>query len=220
MYLSRIRPSGQADQLRRLARIAGGGQYRLHQAFWSLFVKDPDAKRDFLYRQEGRTDKLSFLVLSRRRPGHDDGLWEVQTKQFAPKLQAGQRLQFSIRINPVIKRRDEDGRQQRHDLVMDLKKNANYQDQTQAELVQQAARQWLEARSTRNGFAIAEGSLIGEAYRQWRFAGKGGRKISFSSIDCAGLLKIADADLFNEALTRGIGPEKAFGCGLLLIRPA
>ena len=220
MYLSRIRPAGEAHQLRRLAQIAGGGQYRLHQAFWSLFENNPDAKRDFLYRQEGQTDKLSFLVLSKRRPGNDNGLWEVQTKKFAPKLQTGQRLHFSIRINPVIKRRDEDGRQQRHDLVMDLKKKANQQDQTQAELVQHATRQWLEARSTRNGFAIAEGSLVGQAYRQWRFTGKGGRKISFSSIDCAGLLRIADPERFNEALTRGIGPEKAFGCGLLLIRPA
>ena len=220
MFLSRIRPSSQSDQLRRLARLASGGQYRMHQALWNLFEHDPNAKRDFLYRQEGQADKLSFLVLSRRRPGDDDGMWEVQTKAFAPRLRAGQRLHFSIRINPVIKRRDEDGRQHRHDLVMDLKKSADGQDGTQAELVQQAARQWLGARAERNGFDLAESSLIGEAYRQWRFVGKGGRRICFSSIDCSGLLTVADTERFEKALTSGIGPEKAFGCGLLLIRPA
>lgn len=220
MYLSRIRPASQAEQLRRLARIASGGQYRMHQALWSLFEHDPEAKRDFLYRQEGQADKLSFLVLSRRRPGDDDGLWEVQTKEFAPKLQTSQRLHFSARINPVIKRRDEDGRQQRHDLVMDLKKNGDGTDRTQTELVQRAAQTWLSTRAARNGFDLVESSVIGEAYRQWRFVGKGGRKISFSSIDCSGLLTVADTGKFEQALKRGIGPEKAFGCGLLLIRPA
>ena len=219
MFLSRIKPSSQTDQLRRLAQLASGDQYRLHQALWNLFERDPNARRDFLYRQEGQADKLSFLVLSQRQPGDDDGLWDVQTKDFSPKLQIGQRLHFSIRINPVIKRRDENGRQERHDLVMDLKKSADGQDQTQAELVQQATRQWLEARAERNGFALAESSLIGEAYRQWRFVGKGGRKISFSSVDCSGLLTVADTDRFKQALMRGIGPEKAFGCGLLLVRP-
>lgn len=220
MYLSRIRPADRTDQLRRLAHIAGGGQYRMHQALWNLFEHDPDAKRDFLYRQEGQTDKLSFLVLSQRRPGTDNGLWDVQTKEFAPRLRTGQQLHFSIRINPVIKRRDEEGRQQRHDLVMDLKKNADEQDQHQAELVQQAARKWMGSRAARNGFELIKSSLIGEAYRQWRFAGKGGHRISFSSIDCAGVLTVTDTDLFEQALHTGIGPEKAFGCGLLLIRPA
>ena len=33
-----------------------------------------------------------------------------------------------------------------------------------------------------------------------------------------GLLRITDADAFRETLTRGIGPAKAFGCGLMLVR--
>lgn len=219
MYLSRIQASSQSDQLRRLAHIAGGGQYRIHQALWNLFDRDPDASRDFLYRQEGQADKLSFLVLSQRKPGDSEGLWNIQTKAFAPRLQTGQRLRFSVRVNPVIKRRDESGKQIRHDLVMDLRKRDPDADTSQAELVQQAARQWLSARAEPNGFAIHADSLIGEAYRQWRFSGKGGRSIRFSSIDCTGLLTIADVERFQALLTTGLGPEKAFGCGLLLIRP-
>lgn len=219
MYLSRIRPTERIDQMRRLAHIAGGSQYRIHTALWHLFEYDPDAKRDFLYRQDGQADKLSFLVLSKRRPGTDKGLWDVQIKEFAPRLRVGQRLNFSIRINPVIKRRDEEGRQQRHDLVMDLKKNTNGHVQTQAELVQQAAHKWLANRAASNGFELIDSSLIGEAYRQWRFSGKGGRNISFSSIDCAGVLTVTDTELFEQAIHSGIGPVKAFGCGLLLIRP-
>jgi CRISPR system Cascade subunit CasE len=220
MYLSRVRPSSGSDQLRRLAQLAGGGQYRIHQALWKLFDSDPDADRDFIYRQEGQADELAFLVLSQRKPGTDDGLWRIQTKPYAPRLQTGQRLAFSIRINPVVKRRDDAGRQHRHDLVMNLKKNEPDSAETQAERVQLAAQRWLGARQSRYGFELAEGSVIGEAYRQWRFRGKGGNRISFSSIDCSGCLTVTDTARFESALMKGVGPAKAFGCGLLLIRPA
>lgn len=220
MYLSRIRPASGSDQLRRLAQLAGGGQYRIHQALWNLFQSAPDADRDFLYRQEGHADELAFLVLSQRKPGTDDGLWRIQTKCYAPKLHSGHRLAFSIRINPVVKRRDDAGHQHRHDLVMDLKKNQPDSAETQAERVQLAARQWLCARQSQYGFELAEETIIGEAYRQWRFGGKGGNRISFSSIDCSGRLVVNDTSLFESALMKGLGPAKAFGCGLLLIRPA
>lgn len=220
MYLSRIRPAGGSEQLRRLARLAGGGQYRIHQALWNLFDSDPDATRDFLYRQEGQADELAFLVLSKRKPGTDNGLWHIQTKPYAPRLQAGQHLAFSVRINPVVKRRDDSGRQYRHDLVMDLKKNDPESADTQAERVQLAAQQWLSARQSQYGFELVENSIIGEAYRQWRFGGKGGNRISFSSIDCSGRLTVSNAGRFESALMKGVGPAKAFGCGLLLIRPA
>lgn len=220
MYLSRIRPASGSEQLRRLAQLAASGQYRLHQALWNLFEADPDAERDFLYRQEGQSDELVFLVLSRRLPGSDDGLWQVQTKAYAPRLKSGQCLAFSIRINPVVKRRDDAGRQHRHDLVMDLKKTDAGAAGTQAERVQLAARQWLGTRQSQYGFKLADATVIGEAYRQWRFGGKGGNRISFSTVDCSGHLTVTDRARFEAALMNGVGPAKAFGCGLLLIRPA
>jgi len=33
-----------------------------------------------------------------------------------------------------------------------------------------------------------------------------------------GLLRITDPDAFRATLIRGIGPAKAFGCGLMLVR--
>lgn len=221
MYMSRIRPAAcGVEQLRRLAVLAGGGQYRIHQALWKLFETDPNASRDFLYRQEGQADELAFLVMSRRQPANDDELWQVQTKAYSPRLKTGQSLAFSIRINPVVKRRDDTGRQHRHDLVMDLKKKDPGTAGTQAERVQLAARQWLANRQSQYGFELAEQTVIVGAYRQWRFAGKGGNRISFSSIDCSGLLTVTDTAHFESALMNGVGPAKAFGCGLLLIRPA
>ena len=59
-----------------------------------------------------------------------------------------------------------------------------------------------------------------EAHRHWRFIGKAERKVSFSSINCFALLTIADTVHIRKALTQGIGPQKAFGYSLLLIRSA
>lgn len=221
MYLSRITPVPKTSKLARLAALASAGPYGIHQALWRLFGAEDQIKRDFLFRQLGQHDELAFYLLSARQPGADDGLWQIESKLFAPKLRQGQILRFSIRINPVVKRRDPNRRQQRHDLVMDMKhqdRNGN-QDRTQQERVQKAGLVWLKQRQEQSGYTLHDDSLLAEAYRQHRFRGKGGRSISLSTMDCDGSLVVTDPERFRAVLSRGLGPAKAFGCGLLLIRP-
>jgi len=43
--------------------------------------------------------------------------------------------------------------------------------------------------------------------------------IQFSSLDYEGALEIQDASLFFEQMIKGFGKQKAFGCGLMLVRP-
>lgn len=50
-------------------------------------------------------------------------------------------------------------------------------------------------------------------------ANKKSRLIQFSSLDYEGALEIQDANLFYDKLLQGFGKQKAFGCGLMLIRP-
>lgn len=44
--------------------------------------------------------------------------------------------------------------------------------------------------------------------------------IQFSSLDYEGALEIQDASLFYEQMIKGFGKQKAFGCGLMLVRPS
>jgi CRISPR system Cascade subunit CasE len=46
------------------------------------------------------------------------------------------------------------------------------------------------------------------------------RRMTFGTCLFEGTLRVTDRDPFIEALARGIGPGKAFGCGLLSIAPA
>ena len=47
--------------------------------------------------------------------------WNVQTRDYAPKLEAGARLGFDLRANPVVAHSGE-GKHARHDVVMQEKK--------------------------------------------------------------------------------------------------
>ncbi len=45
------------------------------------------------------------------------------------------------------------------------------------------------------------------------------KDIRFSSVDYSGVLDVVDIELIRKALFEGIGHAKAFGYGLMLIRP-
>jgi len=56
-----------------------------------------------------------------------------------------------------------------------------------------------------------------EGYKWNALPGKG-KKAGFSSIDFDGEIEIVDPDNFLKILFNGIGPAKAFGCGLMLVK--
>ena len=51
----------------------------------------------------------------------------------------------------------------------------------------------------------------------WFF--KAGHRVSFATATFAGRLVVTDPELFREHLLGGIGPAKAYGCGLLTLAP-
>lgn len=125
MYLSRVRlrPEIGATQLTHLLRDRKG--YGLHRLFWGLFsdCKDDCQRRDFLFREELAVEQLPrpgkrkgdpvYYVLSSRKPS-ENGLFEVESKPYQPKLSVGDRLSFKLRVNAVVTRNGK-----RHDIVMD-----------------------------------------------------------------------------------------------------
>jgi len=224
-YFSRIsmNPAGAATH--RLARIACTDGYREHQYLWRLFETDPDAERDFLFRREQVEGWPRFYMISGRAPGRTDGFWNIESKEYAPKIYADQQLAFSLRVNPIVTRKGKDGKRQRHDVVMDLKTRTGYGEQPIADrpplsaLVQEAGIAWLEARAEKHGFAIVPDAVRVDGYRQHQVTKRGGKhSIRYSTLDFTGLLTVTDPEAFRRALLDGIGPAKAFGCGMMLVR--
>jgi CRISPR system Cascade subunit CasE len=195
--------------------------YQAHQLVWNLFADHPDRQRDFIYRHEAVNDWPTFYTVSKREPVDSSKMWDIQPKEYNPLLQSGQRLGFTLSANPIRSRRDENGKQQRHDVVMEEKlklkndgKNVNLQD-----IVQDVGSRWLEERAATHGFSISPKGIRADGYQQHKlFKGKGNKPITFSTLDFNGILTITEPDVFVEkCLFDGIGPAKGFGCGLMLV---
>lgn len=236
MYFSLITPNAGCEK--DAAREWAVSAYAEHQWLWRFFPAAAGSPRDFLFRRRDLDSFPRFYVVSKRRPQPIGEAWRVQTREYAPMVAAGVRLSFELRANPVVARSSE-GRSQRHDVVMDRKKRllqarglSRWEDwKTDRvcengqvdprpklyELVHSACSEWLARRSESSGIELDMSSLVVEAYQQ--HGGKGGQ-LHFSTVDFSGQLTVTDPVAFNRVLGEGIGRAKAFGCGLLLVKPA
>lgn len=216
MYFTRVTLRPDAADPQRIARVAQADAYGTHQYLWQLFPGEQE--RQFLFRRDDTAQWPRAYIVSRRAPTDSSQLWHIEHKPYEPMLREGQRFAFQLRANPVISRKDGTGKSRRHDVVMDAKRHAGG-DSQMPELIQTAGFAWLAQRSENNGFGVERGEVRVDGYRQHRIRNRN-RQIDFSSLDFTGLLTIIEPYRFLETLYGGLGPAKAFGCGLLLVRPA
>ena len=227
MYFSLITPT--PGQERDAAHEWTRGAYLEHQWLWRFLPAPPGTPRSFLFRRRDVDGLPRFYVVSDREPISPSPHWQVQSKTYAPVLEVGDSLAFELRANPVVTTRNAAGKAARHDVVMQEKTRLlkerqltrwadwSTPDRTPLpELVRRTCGRWLKARCERLGVALDIEALSVEGYEQHR--GKNG-ELRFSTVDFSGLLRVVDAEALRLALHSGIGHAKAFGCGLLLIRP-
>ena len=227
MYFSLITPApgNERDAAHEWARSA----YTEHQWLWRFLPAPAGTARSFLFRRRAVDGLPRFYVVSDREPVAPSPHWQVASKLYAPSLALGERLAFELRANPVVTVRSANGKAARHDVVMQEKTRllkdrqlARWADWPTPDrpplhdLVQRTCSQWLLARCQRLGISVDEDTLSVEGYEQQR--GKNG-ELRFSTVDFGGTLRVVDADALRAALVGGIGHAKAFGCGLLLVRP-
>jgi len=225
-WLSRVtpRPGIGYHQLVGLGDLDPYGQ---HQAIYRLFdlpPKEAGAGRPapFLFRAEQQDGLPVFYVLSEQRPRDRQDLWWVEAKRYAPNIQQGDRLAFKLRGNPTVSRGAAGARGQRHDVVMDAKRRIGWKDLPEsgrpnlAHLAYEAGACWLRDRQDRLGIELGDTDLRVDGYRTWRQ--RGGKGIALATLDFEGSFRVLDPVRFVDSLQAGIGPAKAFGCGLMLVR--
>lgn len=189
-----------------------------HRLIWSAFAGDPDAKRDFLWREDGQG---VFLVQSVRPPEPSPFFEPPDVREHAPHLREGDRLSFLLRANPT---RDLRGPERRRvDVVMHLlhdvpkeQRNAKRMD-----IATQAAMEWMVGQGMRAGFVPDRVAV--QDYRAVTLPGYKGRRKGvprFGILDLTGEITVRDPDTFLRKLGQGFGRAKGFGCGLMLIRRA
>lgn len=175
--------------------------YRLHQTVMKGFTAYSETER-VLYRvePEERNGLVSILVQSPQAPDwrqiteENRGVVSARVKEFSPAFQVGQHFTFRLRANPTVTR---DGK--RRGLIRD-----------------ESLLDWLEKKQERLGVRFCGMDAIDEGYINGsKIKGNKLHLLSLKTARFEGLLEVRDGDAFAAAFQTGIGPAKAFGCGLL-----
>ncbi|EKD89305.1 MAG: CRISPR-associated protein [uncultured bacterium] len=130
-------------------------------------------------------------------------------KEYPLSLEVGQRLRFLLIANPIKMINDESGRR-------------NFKGEPKkcrVPLVQEDdQRGWIERKLLNT--ATLESIVIDPVFPLRFRKGKEDRAGKIKPIKYQGLLKVEDPENMKELVWKGIGPAKAFGCGLLSLARA
>jgi CRISPR system Cascade subunit CasE len=234
MYLSRIALNPRSRAVRRdLADC-----HQMHRTIMSVFPQSPGTSPrsalKVLYRIESgpRGGAPWVLVQSAVEPqwsrlpaGYlDDGTGGCPNQEVKAitasygRLHPGMRLRFRLLANPTRKvdTRSGPNGQRRHGRRVELRGDQAHLD-------------WLTRKGERHGFELtrvqAAPSVLnalassGQKMVGQRTEAGRGPHVTVATVLFEGELRITDVDAFRQGLCEGIGPGKAYGCGLLSIGP-
>lgn len=175
--------------------------YEIHRHLWRLFPSISKDKRSFLYRVSyGRnSEPLRILMQSLYEPTDSTngrGCIILRKKAFNPVLKVKDSLRFLICANPtkrLVKERCRVPLIDEDQLIM-----------------------WLQKKLTDT--AVLENAEIME--KRNLYFRKGGKAGKIVAITFSGQITVSDPVRMRNILENGIGPAKAFGCGLLSLAKA
>jgi CRISPR system Cascade subunit CasE len=198
--------------------------YDLHRAVWTLFPgqeKEPREKLDeprqgFLFRvEESRTGRSSrLLVQSQIEPlAKGQGAWSLGTREFDPKPSEGQRLEFLLTANPIKTIIDQD-----YAAKAGKKPNKRGEFKCRKPLfLEEEQIAWLNKQLA---YCAVVESVSVQPHPLLFFRDKRKNNGKLLTVTFQGLLSVIEPAVLRDRLRNGIGPAKAFGCGLLLARRA
>ncbi|MCQ4326925.1 type I-E CRISPR-associated protein Cas6/Cse3/CasE [Stutzerimonas stutzeri] len=201
MYLTRLTLDPRSAQARRDLADA----YEMHRTLARVFVTDEhSAPARFLWRLEaGSSAWATPVVLVQSTLAGD---WsalqvlpnylqrEIESKplKFETWVEGGARYRFRLQANPTVTRQGK-----RYGLAGEQEQLA-----------------WLNRQGERHGFGIEAALVTASDVLASR---KGDSCISLQRVCFEGRLQVRELTAFSRALLQGIGPGKAFGCGLLSV---
>jgi CRISPR system Cascade subunit CasE len=205
MYLSKIHISWQQAQ----------NPYQLHQALWRLFPGFDEKEREFLFRVEQLQKGIGAQVLMQsliQPQSREQGPALLAQREYVLNTQNGQRLRFRLRANPIKTIKDSSKGTVE-------KKGKTFTKTVRVPLLHEEQQQtWLEHKL--QPFAQLETLIMQPEPVLYFRKAKEGRSGKIQTVMFDGILTVTDAEAFKNQITKGIGPAKAFGCGLLSLARA
>lgn len=206
--------------------------YALHALLMAAF--NESAPKPFRYFGDARgllaytTCSAEHLQLAAQTASTPDayaalGLEQLATRVFPTVWEAGRRLGFEVRLRPVV--RTKDGRE-RDVFLAEIEKHADSGEAPSRETVYA---QWLTSELARDDAAKLESVSIEKFQisaclrKEQKEKDKQGkrpiRSVRGPDVVFSGVLTVNDPARFAALLERGLGRHRAFGFGMLLLRP-
>lgn len=184
-----------------------------------------DGSHNFLFRIDPHPGgRVVIIVHSAMQPDWDYAFHNAQHLLAAPpstsvSLQSswdvGVTFRFRLVANPVYRARKDSKDQRGQPLDATWVGKRLPVPPTDA-----ALRNWLDRRSEAGGFRLGDLSLIQPGYVYVDKPTKNSEGHRHRIVRYEGTIEVIDSQFFRQTLIAGIGPAKAFGCGLLSIAPA
>lgn len=204
MHLTRLTLDPRSAQARRDL----GDAYEMHRTLARAFVADAQSvPARFLWRLEAGSNAWATpVVLVQAATAGDWSALQalpnylqrpVESKRLTLEewVEGGARYRFRLQANPTVTHQGK-----RYGLVGEAEQLA-----------------WLGRQGERHGFSVEAALATASDILASR---KGESRISLQRVCFEGRLQVSELAAFSRALTMGIGPGKAFGCGLLSVARA
>ncbi|NPV02161.1 MAG: type I-E CRISPR-associated protein Cas6/Cse3/CasE [Brevinematales bacterium] len=191
------------------AKLRFFDNYAWHKAAWEMFPGDRE-KRCFQSRLEHSHNGYILFILSDEEPMRPEWCPSecIETKRIADNFLNYDLYLFDLIANPTRKIKS-----------FDAKGNLKPNGTRAAILNYEGQIEWLKRKAEQSGFEILDSpSLSVEHAANGRFHKKGAPGLHIG-MRFSGAIRVTDRDKFREAFYHGIGTAKAFGFGMLMIKP-
>lgn len=201
MYLTRLTLDVRSHMVRRDL----GSAYEMHRTLARAFAPDEASRPErFLWRLEtvGAGWGQPVVLVQSAQPGRWEPLTSIhgylsrppegKAVEMADLVQEGRRMRFRLLANPTVTRNGK-----RYGLAGEEEQLA-----------------WLSRQGERHGFRVEAALVTAQGLMDSR---KEGRPLTIQQVLYDGYLEVLNSTQLSQALIAGIGPAKAFGCGLLSV---
>lgn len=220
MYLTKLTLNLRCRETRRDLQ----SPYELHRTLARAFTTAPGmdyrAEHGVLFRPEPLSHAAplpTVLVQSNSVPDWNElpeaYLLSADVRPFTPVFTTGQTLSFRLTANPTKKEKRPGHRHGRRVALPDVVSGLHESDDDE---LQTPATAWLARKGHQYGFqvlyATTDAFWLGKFNREKSIVKN---QLPIYGVRYDGLLQVTDPDLLLDAVSKGIGPAKAFGFGLL-----
>jgi CRISPR system Cascade subunit CasE len=178
-----------------------------------LFPDKADEERSFLFRVENKQQNCEQIILLQSvyqpKTTSDELLLLNGPKEIDFDIKSGNNYRFMLRASPSKKIN------KKMNVKNGITKN---QDKVRVPLIDEdAIVAWLE-RQLSDCAEIEDVKLLQKDLIRFHKNNSGGKHVGIiQTVTFLGILKVTNSDLLISKIINGIGPSKAFGCGLLTV---